>query len=84
MKLMKWSASKQRLEKVYKPNSPDDWSGVLWANNVTKPPTDVPVCGWDGQICKPPKKRYTTIYAVLLTVVIIATGGLAIIFWQFR
>ena len=36
---------------MYKPEDPDDWSGLLWPGNSTTPPRDSPECGWNNEFC---------------------------------
>ena len=81
---MRWDAAKRLLEKVYKPEDPNDWSGILWAGNATKPPTGVPICGWDGEFCDIPKTSNMQVYAVLLVIVILGIGAIPFLFWQYR
>ena len=81
---MRWDATKGVLEKVYKPEDPDDWSGILWAGNATKPPTGVPICGWAGQLCETPKKSHVHVYAILLAILFLMTGGMSFGFWYYR
>lgn len=49
--LMEWIAVEERMKKVYKPDDPNDWSGLIWPGNGTRPPTDSPPCGWDNELC---------------------------------
>ena len=49
--IMEWLAAEGRMRKVYKPDDPDDWSGLLWPGNSTVPPKDAPECGWDNEFC---------------------------------
>ena len=81
---MYWDATKGVLEKVYKPDDPKNWTGILWAGNSTKPPTGQPACGWHEEFCK--KAAKSNLLAPLLALGIVTTcvWGIAILFWQLR
>ena len=55
-----WHAGAQVLEKIYKPETADDWSGLSWGHGVTEVPSDTPSCGWDGEFCITPEPDITT------------------------
>ena len=80
MKLMRWDAEKGILEKVYKPEDPNDWSGILWPGNSTKLPTGVPKCGWKGELCEKPKRSRAFIYGILIAILIVVVCGLTFLF----
>ena len=86
MKLMRWDAEKGILQKVYHPNDPNDWSGILWPGNATEPPTGVPRCGWNRELCKESKKNsaHNIAYGVPITLLVIVLGVLAVISLQHR
>ena len=84
MKLMRWDAEKGVLEKVYKPDDPNDWSGILWPGNATEVPTGVPRCGWQGELCKTPKKSNAFAYGILISLLIAISCGLTMFFLWHR
>ena len=84
MNLMYWDAAKRVLEKVYKPEDPDDWSGILWAGNVTKPPTGRPICGWDEELCEKAENNHLLVPLLLLGILTGCVGGIAMLLWQLR
>ena len=81
---MRWDVEEGVLEKVYKPDDPNDWSGILWPGNATEPPTGVPRCGWHGELCEKPKRSSALIYGVLIAILTVFICGLAISFMQYR
>ncbi len=48
---MDWIALDGIMVKRYKPKSAGDWSGILWHNNGTTLPSDLNLCGWQGELC---------------------------------
>ena len=46
-----WHAATDSLEKVYNPESSDDWNGLLWNGGSTTVPSGVPTCGWQNEYC---------------------------------
>ena len=48
---LEWRAMEKRMVKHYKPNDPDDFSGILWSGNSTTVPRNSPECGWSGELC---------------------------------
>ena len=81
---MRWDAEKGILEKVHKPEDPNDWSGILWPGNATEPPTGVPRCGWHGELCEKPKRSSALIYGVLIAIFAVFVSGLTISVLQYR
>ncbi len=49
--LLEWLAADQVLEKIYKPEKANDWSGILWHSNATAIPVDSPPCAWFDEQC---------------------------------
>ena len=50
--VLMWSAKEGKIKKLYKPIDPDDWSGLIWAGNVTTVPKDTPACGFKNEFCE--------------------------------
>ena len=80
---MRWDAASEQMEKYYKADDPSDWSGVSWAGNATDPPTGVPQCGWEGELCESDENN-TEVYIVLVVILSISIGVVALLFWQYR
>ncbi len=66
---MEWYAAKQDLIKIHNPGRPDDWSGLIWHNNVATVPKDSPLCGWKEELCQQGKSNNK------LTVILLPTIG---------
>ncbi len=73
--LMEWHAMDTGFTKVHNPKKADDWSGVMWHNNVTDVPSDYPICGWQGELCQQQQTDYQ------LTIILVPTifGCLALL-----
>ena len=84
MKLMYWDATKGVLAKVYKPEDPNDWTGILWAGNATKPPTGQPACGWHEELCKKTERSKLLVPLLLLGIVVVFVSGILILLRELR
>ncbi len=74
--LLEWSAVAMKMTKVFKPEHPTGWSGIIWYGNSTQVPRDAPVCGWMGELCATDNEyTYSTILITLslLTVLFLVT-----------
>lgn len=66
------------MKKVYKPEDPNDWSGLVWPGNGTKPPRDVPECGWENEICDRKERKHHVTIISSMTIISLAIATLAI------
>ena len=82
--LLYWDATKGVLEKVYKPEDPNDWTGILWAGNATKPPTGQPACGWHEELCKKTERSKLLVPLLLLGIVVVFVSGILILLRELR
>ncbi len=81
--LLHWDAAAGVLKKVYKADSPGDWSGIYWPGNTSQMPTDSPQCGWNGELCQHKDKTNIVTSVIFLVVgsillLILAVGYKAI------
>ncbi len=82
--MMDWSASQNKLIKLYKPHSPNDWSGIIWPGNGTSVPKDTPECGWNNELCESEDENnqsvtITVVCLVFVTMVTIVIIGLYVL-----
>ncbi len=81
--LMNWKAFEGMLEKVYKPESPDDWTGMKWMGNNTSMPRDSPECGWKGELCELKSNTLiitliTLSVSIIIIVLLVGIGGISL------
>ena len=83
--LFKYFSTEERLLKLYKPQSPSDWSGLLWPGNRTSIPKDHPQCGWKGELCGHFKSNNFKISVSFTTLALILAMAIFIfILWKMR
>ncbi len=68
--MLDWLAADHKMVKLYKPESPTDWSGLLWHGNRTEIPSDTPTCGWKGQLCRQNNLQSTVIVVVSILLIV--------------
>ncbi len=76
--LLNWKAAEGVLVKVFKPDLPDDWTGLTWMGNKTSVPRDSPECGWKGELCQVTSDTLplTLITLSILIITIVTTLGI--------
>ncbi len=76
--LVNWKAGENVLIKIYKPDLPEDWTGLKWMGNKTSVPSDTPKCGWKGELCEVTSNtlQITIITAFILIIIIVLLLGI--------
>ena len=69
--LMEWIATEKRMQKLYKPDDPSDWSGLIWPGNSTTIPLDSPPCGWENERCEEETQNATVIIISVCCVIVL-------------
>ena len=82
VKIAEWISSEGKMKKTYKPNDPNDWSGLIWPGNVTTIPSDTPACGWKNELCTPKKQDVSFFISGTVAVMVVLAAFLA--FYLFR
>ncbi len=70
-----WFAVDKKIVKLYKPDHPNDWSGLIWPGNGTLVPSDTPRCGWKNELCEQDSKdnKMIIIFTSLSGFIFVAT-----------
>ncbi len=68
--LLQFVAADGCMKKIYKPDRPADWSGLVWYGNKTQVPSDSPACGWNNELClqNQPEISFITIFILVFMV----------------
>ncbi len=84
--LVQFVAAYGSVKKMYKPDDPDDWTGLVWYGNRTEVPRDRPICGWDNGLCKEDKDGFHYMTLVVFIGLILLVSMVLAIFgvWKYQ
>ncbi len=81
--LVKYIAAERVGKKIYKPETLNDWTGIIWHGLNFTVPRDSPVCGWKGEFCDVAEEDNTVLISILAVfgvlfffIVIVSTLGI--------
>lgn len=83
IQLMYRNSMTGKVQKIFKSQETNDWSGLVWAGNASTPPAANPPCGWDNELCR--DDRDTDIFIIPGVLICIVITVLAIASaWRYK